>query len=67
MHITLFIENENKRTRVALQSSTIIDALDELHINPVTIVASLNGTIVPETAYLHEGDTLELFSVVSGG
>ena len=38
-----------------------------MKINPVEVVVALNKEVVTEDAIVHEGDTVTIFSVISGG
>lgn len=49
------------------KNSQIIHLLEELDLNPETLVVKLNGKIVPEEEVLNNGDEVEIIPVVSGG
>lgn len=51
--------------------SSIADFLQTLTISPTRVVAQMNGEIIPREAFaktvLHDGDRLELVTLVGGG
>lgn len=47
--------------------SKVIYVLEELGLNPETLVVKRNGKIVPEDETLEDGDEVEIIPVVSGG
>jgi len=53
------------------ETFTGAELLTELKITPTTVVAELNGNVVPRTEFLAlelaDGDVLELVTVVGGG
>jgi len=61
----------NGQPRSLKDGSSIADLLDTLTINPARIVAQMNGEIVPREAFaktvLHDGDRLDLVTLVGGG
>ncbi|HLD87049.1 MAG TPA: MoaD/ThiS family protein [Candidatus Nanoarchaeia archaeon] len=68
MEITVFIEKENSSKAAALaDKSTVGDLLVLLKINPVTSIVSRNDEIIVEDDELHDGDSLKIISVISGG
>ncbi|MFQ6050746.1 MAG: MoaD/ThiS family protein [Candidatus Hydrothermarchaeota archaeon] len=62
------VKRVGKEEELSLKDgSTIMDVLNILNINPVTVVVSLNGRIRPEEEKLNDGDILEIINVISGG
>lgn len=61
----------NGQTRAVTHGSSIADLLRTLTISQGRVVAQMNGVIVPREAFantlLHEGDKLELVTLVGGG
>ncbi len=52
---------------VKTKALSVCDILDEMEINPETVIVSVNGEIVPESTKLKERDAVEILKVVSGG
>ena len=48
-------------------TTTIGELLDSRGINPVTMVATVGGRLVPEDTELTDGDEVVLYPAVSGG
>ena len=44
----------------------IIDVLDMLNVNVEEVVVLRNGELVPEDAYVDDGDELEVIAVIPG-
>lgn len=61
----------NGQPRPLKDGSSIADLLRTLTISPARVVAQMNGEIIPREAFattvLHEGDRLELVTLVGGG
>ena len=61
----------NGEQRAVEESSTISDLVTELGLNPITLVAEVNGIILEQTDFtglrLREGDKVELIRFVGGG
>ncbi len=61
----------NGTHRAATDKISLLSLLEELKINPATIVVELNREVVPKNAYaditLADGDKLELVRFVGGG
>jgi thiamine biosynthesis protein ThiS len=61
----------NGKLREQREGCTITVLLEELGIPASTTVAELNSRIVPRSDYatleLHEGDAIELVTIVGGG
>lgn len=68
MKINVFIERENLRKTIELESDKrVIDLLKTLRINPIAVIVSKNGEVVIEEALMEENDKIDIYSVVSGG
>lgn len=52
---------------VELKEGTVEEALKGAGIVPQTVISKLNGTIVPDSSVLKDGDKIEAIRVVSGG
>ena len=52
---------------VETEAKTIRQLMEEMSINPETVVVKKNGEIVLEEEPLEEGDEIEFLRVVSGG
>ncbi|MDD5048971.1 MAG: MoaD/ThiS family protein [Methanoregulaceae archaeon] len=50
-----------------LESGTVLDVLDRLGINPVEVIVSVNGRLVPEDSIVHDNDELKIYRIVHGG
>jgi len=68
MLITAHIDRENRTKPLALdRGANVSGLLRALGINPVTVIVARNGEVVMEDDELHDGDSLSIMSVVSGG
>ncbi len=68
MNIRVFIDRQNKTAQITLAGNpTVSDVLTALSINPVTVIVARNKEIIPADEPVHEQDTLEIISVISGG
>ena len=52
---------------IETRAETVGELLEELNINPETVVVSADGQIVPEQEELKEGMEVRTIRVVSGG
>lgn len=61
----VFIErtNEYKET----EAKTIKELLNQLKINPTTIIITKNNELIAEDSEIKENDEIKLLSVISGG
>lgn len=59
----VYLEDKKKE----FEGKTVQDLLEDMDINPVTVVTKVNGKIKTEDEELKQGDKVELVSVVSGG
>ena len=61
----------NGKPREAREGATVLTLLEEMKLNPQTIVVELNKTILNREAFgekrLGDGDRLELVRLVGGG
>jgi sulfur carrier protein len=61
----------NGETREIKQNTTLVSFIKELDLNPDTVVAECDGTIIKRDEYdtfvLSEGNILELIRFVGGG
>ena len=68
INITIFIDSENKNTKLELENSTIVsDLLKKLNINPITVIVSRNNELILEDGKLNDKDEIKILSVISGG
>ena len=59
---------QGKKHSVKLkQGSSVKDLLEEMGINPETVLVGKNSEIVPDTEPLGEGDSIEIIRAISGG
>ncbi len=58
---------QNSEKAVETKVRTVCDLLEEMKINPETVIVSVNGEIVPESEELKGRDAVEILKVVSGG
>ena len=66
--IIIFIDKENKTKAVELtNNSKVADLLNELKINPVTVIVSRNSELILEDEKLNDNDEIKILSVISGG
>ena len=63
--MNVFIERENATKEVA--ATTVSELLQQLQINPETVLITKNGTLVPEDEPLNDSDNVKILSVISGG
>ena len=47
--------------------SSLKDLLNELKINPVTVIATRNDELIPENEKLKDYDEIKIMPVISGG
>ncbi|HEU5375703.1 MAG TPA: sulfur carrier protein ThiS [Ktedonobacteraceae bacterium] len=61
----------NGQPRAVRAGSTIADLLREVSVTPSHVVVQMDGAIIPrgefEQTILHEGNTLEIVTLVGGG
>lgn len=61
------VRTREEEREVETEAKTVKELLEELDINPVSHVVSLNGELAIEEDKLSEKDKLKIQSVVSGG
>ena len=68
INVSVFIDRENKNTKLELENSTIVsDLLKKLNINPITVIVSRNNELILEDGKLNDKDEIKILSVISGG
>jgi len=68
MRVKVWLERENQEKDVELRdNSKVIDLLNNLNINPTTVIISKEDTLITESATLNNEDKIKVFPVVSGG
>ena len=66
--VSVFIDRENKNKTLELDSnSTAADLLNELGVNPVTVIVSRNNELILDGEKLNNNDEIKILSVISGG
>lgn len=67
MKITVKNERDNTLKTVAFTGKTVKELLQQIKINPETVLVVKNNQIITESEFLEEKDRLDLLSVISGG
>jgi len=67
MYLTVKKEREQTTQKVFFQKKTLGELLNQLRINPETIIAVKDNTVITEDEELEDNETIELLSVISGG
>ncbi|MFW5902826.1 MAG: MoaD/ThiS family protein [archaeon] len=67
MKLIIQRDKDEEFREINTDSKTINELLEEIGINPVTHVVSLNGEVAVEDEELKERDKLKIQRVVSGG
>ena len=68
MKVNVFLERKNQHLEVNVEKKAMMKTLlEQMNINPVEVVVAQNGEVVTEDAVIKEGDTITIFSVISGG
>ena len=62
----LFIE-ETSETKTIAFNGTAKQLLQELALNPETVLVARNNELVTEDEHLHDEDEIKILSVISGG
>jgi len=65
MKIKVFIERTEETKVVSAKNSR--EAMDNLAINPQTVIITRNNELITEDEKLNDGDEIKLLSVISGG
>ncbi len=58
---------DNSRRTIKSGTCTIEQVLSELGINPVEVIVSVNGRLVPEDAIVSGNDEIRIIRVAHGG
>ena len=61
----VYLEKEGKE--VEAKGSTVQALLENLKINPTTVIVSINGNLAIATSKVTKDDEIKIYSVVSGG
>ncbi len=67
MNITVLNEREHTTRNITFSGKTVFDLLKQLKINPEVVIVVRSNEVITEDEILHDQDTIELLSVVSGG
>jgi len=67
MNIQVTFEKDHSIKNVSIEGNTVLDLLNQLSINPETVLVVKNNEVLTEHEILSENDCLELLSVISGG
>ncbi len=67
MELTIFRERENTTEKVNFFGLTVADLLQQLKINPETVIVVRQQEVLIEAEPLQAGDQLKILSVISGG
>jgi len=66
--INVFIDKENKNSVLELNGNpSVLEVLNKLKINPVTVIVSRNNELILEDEKLKDNDEIKILSVISGG
>ncbi len=66
MKIRVFYDGEEYVVEIN-SNSKIIDLLNNIGVNPETVIVSKNDSFVPETETVTASDKIDVFRVISGG
>lgn len=68
MKINVSYDREKRKGQMELDDQTNVQTLlKTMEINPVTVIVSRNGEMILEEEQLNDGDSVKIFSVISGG
>ena len=68
LKVRIFVDRNNLDKTVELDDkSTVSDLLNELKINPVTVIVSRGNELILEDEKLNNNDEIKILSVISGG
>ena len=68
MKIKIYIDKDKKNLELELESNASVkDLLENIKINPVTVIVSRNNDIILEDVKLKDKDDIKILSVISGG
>lgn len=62
----IFVERENKNKRIKFNGK-VSRLLQQLKLNPATVLVSKNNHLVTEEDALKDSDDVKILSVISGG
>ena len=62
----IYIQKTQKKKEMNFKGS-VLKLLQNLKINPETVIVTANGTLVTEEDKLKDSDDVEILQVVSGG
>jgi len=66
--VNIFIDRENKSKELELNKDSVVsDLLENLKINPVTVIISRNNELILDDEKLKNNDEIKILSVISGG
>ena len=66
--VKVFVDRQNLKKTVELgDNAEVIDLLNALEINPVTVIVSRNNELILEDQKLSDNDEIKVLSVISGG
>lgn len=64
----VFVAHQGKKATVKLEeNATVKMLLQEMKVNPETVLVGRKGEIIPEEERLRHKDAIELIRVISGG
>ena len=68
INVNVFIDRENKNKSMEMENnSSVLELLNKLKINPVTVVVSRGNELILEDEKLNDNDDIKILSVISGG
>lgn len=62
----IFVERENKSKQIKFNGK-VSQLLQQLKLNPTTVLVSRNNNLVTESDVLKDTDEVKILSVISGG
>jgi thiamine biosynthesis protein ThiS len=67
MKITVINERDSTTNVIQFNQILVKDLLQQLKINPETVLVIRNNEVITESHQLEDNDKLEILSVISGG
>ncbi len=67
MQLEIYVEKEQRTTKVNFAKNTLQELLEDLKINSETVIAVRNKEVITADEKLNDKDKIELLSVISGG
>ncbi len=67
MHLTIVDEREQTTNHISFDKTTVAELLQQLNINEETVLITKNNEVLTSDDQLHDQDTIEILSVISGG